>query len=91
MAAEDFCPESTQEGCLPPWQVALAFAHHTVLERMAETRGAWPHELVGQPVAEFIAAQLEVKGGGHPTPRAVQKVIARCKDPSWYPESLLLA
>ena len=33
----------------------------------------------------FIAAQVNLKGGGHPSGRAIQKVIARCKDPSWYP------
>ena len=77
MGAVDFAPDSTPRGWQPPWQVALAFAYHTVLESMASSQGVWPHELVDQPVAQLIASRLQVKGGGHPTPRAVQQVIAR--------------
>ena len=80
-----FMPESTQTGWLPPWQMALAFAFHTVLEEASAQLGVPAHELVGQPVAEYIAKQVYVKGGGHPTPRTVQAVVARCKSPEWYP------
>ena len=68
MGAVNFGPDSTQLGLLPPWQVALAVAYHNVLETMASEHGAMPHELVGQPVTQYIAARLQVKGGGRPTP-----------------------
>ena len=85
MEKTSFDAESTQTGCLPPWQVALVFAFHTVLEEAAAQLGVPAHDLVGQPVAQYIAAQVHVKGGGHPTPRTVQLVVARCKSPDWYP------
>ena len=75
MDAVNFGPDSTQLGRLPPWQVALAVAYHNVLETMASEHGAMPHELVGQPVAQYIAARLQVKGGGRPTPRTVRNAL----------------
>ncbi len=74
MAAFD--PESTLQGELPPWEVAKAFAFHTVLKKASEVLDTAAAELVGQRVDDFIAEQLTLKGGGHPHPRAVRKVIA---------------
>ena len=71
MSAVDFSPDSTQHGCLPPWQVAMAVAYDAVLESMASSQGVKAHELIEQPVAEYIASRLHVKGGGQPTPRTV--------------------
>ena len=42
MGAVDFSPGFTPQGCLPPWQVALAFSYHTVLEALAELQGVMP-------------------------------------------------
>ena len=55
MAAPCFCPAATKEGYLPPWEVAKAFAFHTVLQDVAEVQGVQPHELVGKRVDEYIS------------------------------------
>jgi len=80
-----FTPGDTLEGELPPWEVAKAFAFHTVLQKAAEVLGTPAAELVGERVDEFIAKQLTLTGGGTPCARAVRKVIAKCREPSWYP------
>jgi len=82
MACCTFDPQATVDGELPPWEVAKAFAYHVVRHQAAETLGVQPSEMIGQVVAEFIAARVVLKGWGHPHPRAVQKVIARCRDPN---------
>ena len=62
-----------------------AFAFYTVLNKAAEQLGTRASDLVGQRVDEYIAKQVTLQGGGHPQPRCLRKVIARCKEPDWYP------
>eukprot|EP00973_Karenia_brevis_P016887 2314632-Karenia_brevis.AAC.1 len=85
MAQSSFDPESTAHGELPPWEVAKVFAFNTVLRTMAEHMETPAAELIGMRADEFIAGQVLLKGGGHPSSRAVRKVIQRCSDMSWYP------
>ena len=80
-----FAPDDTAEGCLPPWEMAKAFAFYTVLQKAAELLTSTPSDLVGERVDDYIAKQLTLKGGGQPSSRSVRKAIARCQEPSWYP------
>lgn len=80
-----FAPDDTPEGFLPPWEIAKAFAFHTVLQKAAELLASTPSDLVGERVDDYIAKQLTLKGGGQPCSRGVRKVIARCREPAWYP------
>ena len=85
MSKTSFSTDATVDGELPPWEIAKAFAFHTVLLAVADNLGTPAHELVGSRVDEYIAKQIIVKGGGHPQPRQVRRVIARCQDPAWHP------
>ena len=78
-------PDATPDGELPPWEVAKAYAFHTVLAKAAEVLDIPAADLVGEHVADFIAKQVTLQGGGHPHPRSIRKLVARCQDPSWYP------
>ena len=66
-------PERTQEGRLPPWEVAKAAAFSVVITHMADHLQQSPFELLGKRVDEFIAEHLTLVGGGQPTPRAVRQ------------------
>jgi hypothetical protein len=83
--AASFSPDSCKHGQLPPWEMAKAMAFHTVLHDIGEHLNMPPHELIGQRVDEYIAERLDLKGGGHPTSRAVRKLVRKCADSSWYP------
>ena len=85
MAAPCFCPAATKEGYVPPWEVAKAFAFHTVLQDVAEVNGVQPHDLVGKRVGEYISEKVILKGGGHPSTRAVRKVLKKCQRLDWFP------
>ena len=85
MEPPDFNPSSTVQGELPPWEVAKAFALHTVMKDVSEQLGEPASKLLGKPLAEYIAEHVTLQGGGHPQPRAVQKLVARCSQPGWYP------
>ncbi len=85
MEPPDFKPTNTVEGELPPWEIAKAFAFHTVLATVAEELDTPAAELLGQQVCDYIAQQLTLQGGGRPQRRTVHRVIGRCKDPEWYP------
>ena len=85
MAAPDFSPEAAAAGTLPPWEMAKALAFDRVIRRMAEVMERPASKLLGRHVDEFIASQVVLKGGGHPTPRAVRKAIARGEAPDWFP------
>ena len=85
METSFFDPCSTVEGELPPWEVAKAYALHIVIGHVAEQLDTPAHELPGSRVDDYIAKQIVLKGGGHPEARGVRKVIARCKQPDWYP------
>ena len=85
MAIGSFDASKTSVGQLSPWELAKAVALKTVLDDMSAHMEAPVVELVGKRVDVYIAERLEVHGGGQPTPRAVRKVLARCKDPTWYP------
>jgi hypothetical protein len=79
------CPESTQVGRLPPWEVAKAAAYHNAITDIAEHLKDDAAKLLGMSVAEYVAKKLTLQGGGHPTKRAVKEVIAKTKEPGWYP------
>ena len=51
-----------------------AFAFHVVLTKAGEILDNPPAELVGQRVDEFIAKQVLLKGGGHPSVRTIRNV-----------------
>ena len=78
-------PACTASGRLPPWEVAKAYAFHVVVGRVADHLGMAAHECLGQRVDAFIAAQLTLQGGAHPTERAVRDAVARCSEKGWYP------
>ena len=80
-----FSPNGTPDGALPPWELAKAFAYHHVIQRMAEVLAKPAPQILGKAESEFIRMQVTVKGGGHPTERAIRKAIKRCEDPAWYP------
>jgi len=85
MADASFCPDSTRPGRLPPWEIAKAFAFSQVLKQVAERLGSTPSELVDMRVDDYIASQLQVKGGGCPSGRAVRDVVKKCESSHWYP------
>ena len=85
MAQPDFCPTGTPAGWLPPWEIAKAFALHTVLLDASKTFRKPVAKIVGQRLEDYIASKVSVAGGGHPQPRAIHKVVAKCKDASWFP------
>ena len=85
MSMSGFSPHSTKDGCLPPREVAKAFALHTVLLDMAAEQAVQPHELVGQRIDDYISEQVTLKGGGHPSRRAAWQLIKKCEDPTWFP------
>ena len=78
-------PERTQRGRLPPWEVAKACAYDTVIKHISSVLGEPAHHLLGKSVAEFIAEQLTLVGGGAPSKRAVLHTLATCKDGEYYP------
>ena len=80
-----FDPGPTPEGELPPWEIAKIYAFHIVIHKMAESLDTPAADLLDQRVDEYIGSQVEFKGGGHPGPRTVRKVLKRCQDPAWYP------
>ena len=85
MSKPSFASDATVNGELPPWEIAKAFAFHTVMATVAEQLGTPASELVGCRVDEYIAKQVTVKGGGHPHARQLRRVVARSQDPEWYP------
>ena len=78
-------PESTKEGHLPPWEVAKAYAFHVVLKVVSEKLEVAIADMLEQREDDFIASQLELKGGGCPTSRAVRKCLRKCNEKDWYP------
>ena len=77
------CPDNTPEGCLPPFEVAKAYAFHVAMEAVEKHLGKPAYVLLGKRVNSWIAEQLTVKGGGAPAERTVQQVVAKCKEPGW--------
>jgi hypothetical protein len=77
--------DRTQTGRLPPWETAKAFAFHTVIDAVCKHLGQDASELLGKPCGEYIAEQLTLVGGGHPTERAVRAIVVRCRSSSYYP------
>ena len=65
--------------------MAKAYAFHVVLEDMSAHLQKPAYQLLGKPPDKWIAERLELKGGGHPSERAVRSAVARCKQPGWYP------
>ena len=80
-----FCPEQIQVGRLAPWEVAKAIAYRDVVKHILEHTGMSAHDLLGVRVDDFIAKRITLKGGGHPSPRAIRALLSKCSDPSWYP------
>ena len=78
-------PDNTQDGHLPPWEVAKAAALDQVISHMEARHGKTCWEILGRGKAPYIAERLALKGGGHPQERAVRKLIANCRQGGWYP------
>ena len=78
-------PDNTQDGRLPPFEVAKAYAFDVVLSQMEKHMGKSAAVLLGQDKGAFIAEHLSLKGGGHPSRAAVFQNIKHCKEPGWYP------
>ena len=78
-------PDCTTEGCLPPFEVAKAYALHIALEEISQHLGKPAYDLVGKRSHAWIAECLELKGGGSPSERAVRLSVARCQQPGWHP------
>lgn len=85
MTQVDYDPNTTKDGHLPPWEVAKAYGIHVALRTISEHIGESPSELLGQRVDKFIASQLQLKGGGNPTERAVRETLKKCANTYWYP------
>ena len=66
--------ERTQNGRLPPWELAKALAFHTVIDAVCDHLGQAAPELLGKRCDAYIAEQLSLVGGGHPTARAVRAI-----------------
>ena len=69
-------PDCATEGCLPPFEVAKAYALHIALEEISQHLGKPAYELVGKRSHAWIAERLELKGGGSPSERAVRRARA---------------
>ena len=80
-----FCPDTVKNGVLPPWEVAKAYAFHVVVKDMAKILGERPAVLLGKRVDDYIASKVCLKGGGHPSTRAIRHVLGSCSNSSWYP------
>ena len=85
MSSPDFAAESTRDGTLPPWELAKAYAFSVVIDQMVEQMEETASVLLGMGKNDFICSNVHVKNGGSPTPRALQKALASCRDPTWYP------
>ena len=85
MAGEDFSLEATREGYLPPWEIAKAYAFHEVISKLQQELGMQAAELLGMRADAYIASQVTLKGGGHPSARAIRALVNKCKDPEWFP------
>ena len=85
MATLSFDPLGTRESHLPPWELAKAYAFAHAIGRIAEHMDTEPADLLGCRVDDFIASQVYLASGEHPSSRAVRSAIKRCKDSSWYP------
>ena len=85
MELPSFCPDSTRDGYLPPWELAKAVALHTVVQEMAERWSITPSEVVGGRLDAWIASRVVLKGGGHPSERALRAALSKCSDEAWYP------
>ena len=83
MAMPTFNPAGAVDGELPPWAIAKTFALHVVIHTMSEELGTPAHDLVGGRTDQYIAQQVRIKGGGHPSSRQIRRVVQRCQDPSW--------
>ena len=70
-------PEDTPEGCLPPFEVAKAYAFHVALEAIEEHLGKPAYALLGKRANTWIAEQLHVKGGGSLAERTVSSPSAK--------------
>jgi hypothetical protein len=62
-----------------------AYAFEKVLERMEKQMRQKACTLLGEDKGSFIAKNLTLKGGGHPTDQCVYQTIRRCKTKGWYP------
>ena len=72
-------PDSTTEGCLPPFEVAKAYAFHVALEDISAHLRMPAYQLLGKPPDKWIAERLELKGGGNPSERTV-RLAAYCNN-----------
>ncbi len=80
-----FSPGSTQNGRLPPWEVAKAAAYNEVISDMEKHLGKSCWQLLGQGKVPYVRSKLTLVGGGSPNARSVRATFARCNFESWYP------
>ena len=96
MAVPCFCQAATKEGDLPPWEVAKAFAFHTVLQDVAEVQGVQLHDLVGKRVDEYISGKMTLRGRGQPridsdaAPPPIILLKQCLGNPTWSPTALIV-
>ena len=60
-------------------------AYSKVLEHVSKRLGQEPAELLGGRVDAWVAKQVALKGGGHPSARAVRELLRQAQDSAWYP------
>ena len=70
-----FSSDDTKVGHLSPWEICKAFALHTALLAIEKKLKKSAHDLLGQRMNTWIAGQLELKGGGSPTEKAVTDAV----------------
>lgn len=78
-------PDDTPNGTPPPFEVAEAYAFDVVLSQMEKHMGKSLRQLLEDEKGNFIAKQLELKGGVRPSRSSVFKAIQKCGEKGWYP------
>jgi hypothetical protein len=68
-----FAPGGTLTGELPPWEIAKAFAFHTVLKKAAEVLDTPAAELVGRRVDEIRTRSAQVRPVGFSLAQMIQQ------------------
>ena len=85
MACQSFDASDSRDDHMPPFEMAKVWAFHKVIQQISEHTGLDAFELLGRRSDDFIASEVHLANGKHPTPRSIRKAIQRRKDPSWYP------
>ena len=65
MQQPDFSPAATQEGRLPPWEMAKVAAYVEVIKHMGEEMGEEPHKVLGMGIPPREFTWLEPARASH--------------------------